>query len=99
MEVHLREAREADLAVLQAPDGSTVPAESLGPGIVSRAEPDGRLWVHWVGADFDACLDASDVVEVAPPFDPSGNTALVGVTMMFEILCVLAERVAECRRK
>jgi guanidinopropionase len=38
-----------------------------------------------------------DVVEVAPPFDPSGNTALVGATMMFEILCVLAPAVA--RRK
>jgi guanidinopropionase len=32
-----------------------------------------------------------DVVEVAPPFDPSGNTALVGATLMFEILCVAAE--------
>ena len=31
-----------------------------------------------------------DVVEVAPPFDPTGNTALVGATMMFEILCLLA---------
>jgi guanidinopropionase len=35
-------------------------------------------------------LIGGDVVEVAPPFDPSGNTALVGATMMFEILCVLA---------
>lgn len=35
-----------------------------------------------------------DVVEVAPPFDPSGNTALVGATMMFEILCIMAEAVA-----
>lgn len=32
-----------------------------------------------------------DVVEVAPPFDPSGNTALVAATMLFEILCVLAD--------
>ncbi len=38
-----------------------------------------------------------DVVEVAPPFDPTGNTALVGATMMYEILCILAEAVA--RRK
>jgi guanidinopropionase len=37
------------------------------------------------------------VVEVSPPFDQSGNTALVGVTMMWEILCLLAEAVA--RRK
>ena len=40
-------------------------------------------------------LVGGDVVEVAPPFDPSGNTALVGATMMFEILCVLADAVAK----
>jgi guanidinopropionase len=39
-------------------------------------------------------LVGGDVVEVAPPFDPSGNTALVGATMMFEILCVVAASVA-----
>ena len=38
-------------------------------------------------------LIGGDVVDVAPPFDPSGNTALVGATMMFEILCVLAPAV------
>ncbi|MGA0829174.1 MAG: agmatinase [Flavobacteriaceae bacterium] len=41
-------------------------------------------------------LIGGDVVEVSPPFDTSGNTALVGMTMMFEILCVLAD--ARCRR-
>ena len=40
-------------------------------------------------------LIGGDVVEVAPPFDPTGNTALVGATMMFEILCVVAEAVAK----
>jgi guanidinopropionase len=35
------------------------------------------------------------VVEVSPPFDPSGNTALVGMTMMFELLCVLAHARAQ----
>lgn len=39
-------------------------------------------------------LIGADVVEVAPPFDPTGNTALVGVTMMFEILCLLSEIVS-----
>ena len=39
-------------------------------------------------------LVGGDVVEVAPPFDPTGNTALVGATMMYEILCLLAEAVA-----
>ena len=36
-------------------------------------------------------LIGGDVVEVSPPFDPSGNTALVGATLMYEILCLLAE--------
>ena len=36
----------------------------------------------------------ADLVEVSPPFDPSGNTAWVGVSIMFELLCVLAESVA-----
>lgn len=36
-------------------------------------------------------LIGGDVVEVAPPFDPSGATALVGATMMFEILCVVSQ--------
>ena len=35
-------------------------------------------------------LVGGDVVEVAPPFDPTSNMALVGATMMFEILCLLA---------
>ncbi len=44
-------------------------------------------------------LIGADVVEVAPPFDPSGNTALVAATMMFEILSLLAESVALHERK
>ena len=32
-----------------------------------------------------------DMVEVAPPLDPSGNTALNGATILFEMLCVIAE--------
>ena len=43
-------------------------------------------------------LIGADVVEVAPPFDPSGNTALVGATMLFEILCLVADgRIAHPR--
>ena len=38
-------------------------------------------------------LVGGDVVEVAPPLDPSGVTALVGASMMFELLCLLAESV------
>jgi len=37
-------------------------------------------------------LIGGDVVEVAPPYDQTGNTALVGATMMWEIICLLADR-------
>jgi len=39
----------------------------------------------------------ADVVEVSPPFDPSGLTAYAGVMMMFELLCSMAEDVAQRR--
>jgi guanidinopropionase len=32
----------------------------------------------------------ADVVEVSPPFDPSGLTALTAATIMFELLCAIA---------
>jgi guanidinopropionase len=33
----------------------------------------------------------ADLVEVSPPVDPTGGTAFLGATIMFELLCVLAE--------
>lgn len=48
----------------------------------------GMRGVDFVGAD---------LVEVSPPFDPTGSTALIGATLMFEMLCLLAERVAARR--
>lgn len=38
-------------------------------------------------------LIGADLVEVSPPFDDSGNTAWVGVSIMFELLCMLADSV------
>jgi guanidinopropionase len=35
----------------------------------------------------------ADVVEVAPPFDPTGGTSLVAATVMYELLCLLAEAI------
>jgi guanidinobutyrase len=37
------------------------------------------------GLDIVGC----DLVEVSPPYDPSGNTALVGANLLYEMLCVL----------
>ena len=42
-------------------------------------------------------LIGADLVEVAPPFDPSGQTAWVGVSLIFELLCVLADAVVRRR--
>jgi guanidinobutyrase len=37
------------------------------------------------GLDIRGC----DLVEVSPPYDPSGNTALLGANLLFEMLCIL----------
>ena len=37
-------------------------------------------------------LMGADVVEVAPPFDPTGGTSLVAATIMYELLCLLARQ-------
>lgn len=39
-------------------------------------------------------LIGGDVVEVAPPLDNTGSTALVGATLLYEIFCLLADRIA-----
>ena len=39
-------------------------------------------------------IAGGDVVEVAPQYDPSANTAHVGASMMFEILALLAHQAA-----
>ena len=50
-----------------------------------------RLVRALAGIDFIG----ADVVEVSPPFDPSGLTAQNAATILFEILCVLAPAVAK----
>ena len=39
-------------------------------------------------------LVGGDVVEVSPPFDQTGNTALVAATVLWELLCVLSVAVS-----
>ncbi len=55
-------------------------------GGLTTLEAQRLLWgLH--GIDFVG----ADVVEVSPPFDPSGNTALVGASLMYEAVCLLAD--------
>jgi guanidinopropionase len=37
------------------------------------------------------CFVGADIVEVSPPLDATGGTALVAANLMFEALCLLAE--------
>jgi guanidinopropionase len=38
-------------------------------------------------------LIGADLVEVSPPFDASGNTAWLGISIMFELMCMLSEAI------
>jgi guanidinopropionase len=38
-------------------------------------------------------LIGADLVEVSPPFDPSGGTGWLGVSIMFELMCMLAQSI------
>jgi len=46
------------------------------------------------GLDIVGC----DLVEVSPPFDPSGGTAWVGVSIMFELLCATVPAMVKRRQ-
>ena len=49
-----------------------------------------RMLRHLSGLD----LVGADLVEVSPPFDVAGLTSWAGISLMFEMLCPLAEAVA-----
>lgn len=68
------------------------PAFAPGTGTV---EPGGlTIWQAYeivrgcAGLNLIGC----DLVEVSPPYDPSGNTALVAANLLYEMLCVLPDK-------
>ncbi|MDB6180792.1 agmatinase [Paracoccus fistulariae] len=68
------------------------PAFAPGTGTV---EPGGlSIWQAYeivrgcAGLNLVGC----DLVEVSPPYDPSGNTALIAANLLYEMLCVLPDR-------
>jgi len=65
------------------------PAFAPGTGTV---EPGGlNIWqaLEIVRGCTGLNLVGGDLVEVSPPYDPSGNTALIGANLLYEMLCVL----------
>jgi guanidinopropionase len=93
-------AQEASRVVGDSPVYLTFDIDGLDPAYApgtGTPEPGGitmreaqRMLREFSGLNFIG----GDMVEVSPPFDPSGMTALNGATIAFEILCLLAERVA-----
>ncbi|MFD0917356.1 agmatinase [Pseudahrensia aquimaris] len=74
------------------------PAFAPGTGTPEIGGPDTFTAQYCVREMRGLNLVGCDLVEVSPPFDPSGNTAWVGVSMMFEMLCVLSEAVAKRKK-
>ena len=70
------------------------PAFAPGTGTPEIGGPDTYTAQRLVRELRGLNLIGADLVEVSPPFDPSGGTAWVGVSIMFELLCVLADSLA-----
>lgn len=69
--------------------------DSLSPGIApgtGTAEAGGLM--DWQGLQIirglaGVNLVGCDLVEVSPPYDPAGNTAMIAAALVFEMLCIL----------
>jgi guanidinopropionase len=75
----------------------SIDIDALDPGVAPGAgglEP-GGLSVRQVQVLLrelrGSCFLGADIVEVSPPLDATGGTALVAANLMFEALCLLAE--------
>lgn len=96
-------AAEARAVVGEAPAYLSFDIDALDPAFApgtGTPEIGGfttREALHLLRALRGLDLVGADVVEVAPPLDPAGITALAGAGIAFEILCLLAERVAARR--
>jgi guanidinopropionase len=66
------------------------PAYAPGTGTPEIGGPNTYEAQRLVRGLYGLNLAGADLVEVSPPFDPSGGTAWVGVSIMFELLCALA---------
>ncbi len=70
------------------------PAFAPGTGTPEIGGPDTYTAQKLVRALSGVNIIGADLVEVSPPFDQSGGTAWVGVSIMFELLCVMARQIA-----
>ncbi|WP_298558142.1 agmatinase [uncultured Aliiroseovarius sp.] len=66
------------------------PAFAPGTGTPEVGGPNSYQALQVVRALQGLNIIGADLVEVSPPFDPSGATAYLGASIMFELLCVMA---------
>ena len=66
------------------------PAVAPGTGTPEWGGPNAFQAMQVVRECHGLNIVGADLVEVSPPFDPSGGTAWLGVSLMFEMLCVMA---------
>jgi guanidinopropionase len=69
------------------------PAFAPGTGTPEIGGPNSYQGLQVVRSLSGLNFAGADLVEVSPPFDASGGTAYLGVTIMFELLCVMAQSV------
>ena len=70
------------------------PAFAPGTGTPEIGGPNGFQALEVVRHLDGVTIAGADLVEVSPPFDSSGATAYLGVSIMFEMLCVMAPALA-----
>jgi len=71
------------------------PSYAPGTGTPEIGGPNSHQAQQIVRALDGVDLIGADLVEVSPPFDPEGGTAWLGVSIMFELMCVLAKAMAQ----
>ena len=71
------------------------PSYAPGTGTPEIGGPNSHQAQQIVRALDGVNLVGADLVEVSPPFDPEGGTAWLGVSIMFELMCVLAKAMAQ----
>ena len=69
------------------------PAFAPGTGTPEVGGPNSYQALQVVRELSGVRIVGADLVEVSPPFDPSGATAYLGASIMFELLCAMVDRV------
>jgi len=69
------------------------PAHAPGTGTPEIGGPNSHVAQQAIRELRGVNLIGADLVEVSPPFDDTGSTAWLGVSLMFELMCVLSEAI------